>query len=105
MAHFPDMRAHKERRDVMLLFDEGVGLAIRKASEEDGGEGGVHLVKAARTVRRGMLNMNSSRFVGSFEEGCQGVSIPKSLLVFVGAVWFLMVPVLRRIHTQHHKQH
>lgn len=63
----------------------------------------VPLVKGARIVRREMLNINSSRVDGSFEEGCQEASISKSLLAFVGMI--LDGPNnLRHNQNQHHKQ-
>lgn len=38
LAHFPDMRAHQEGRNVLVLFHKDVALAIRRAFEEDGDE-------------------------------------------------------------------
>jgi hypothetical protein len=35
LAHFPDMRAHDEGRDVLLMFDYDIGPAVLKACQTD----------------------------------------------------------------------
>ena len=52
LAQFPDMRANTKGRDVLLIFEEGVGDALTKACELDSDTDVVHLARAAQTVRR-----------------------------------------------------
>ncbi len=78
LAHFPDLRAQSKGRDVVLAFDEDIGLALGKACEQDSDSDAVHL---AQIVRRCMFN--SKPFTGSFEENCQSKSVPHSLLALV----------------------
>ena len=35
VAHFPDLKAYKEGRDVLLAFDRDMGAALRKFYKED----------------------------------------------------------------------
>ncbi|KAG0714703.1 hypothetical protein GWK47_001512 [Chionoecetes opilio] len=43
LAYFPDMEAHKQGRDVVLISHEDVGQALRKACEHDADGDAVHL--------------------------------------------------------------
>ena len=57
LAYFPDMEAHKQGRDVVLVCNKDVGSAIRKACERDVDNDAVHLAKAANIVRRDMFKL------------------------------------------------
>ena len=35
LAYFPDMQAHTKGRDVLLVFDKDIGVALTKTCEED----------------------------------------------------------------------
>ena len=85
MAHFPDMVAFSEGRDVLLTFRGDVGTALVKACREDRDEDGQCLVKSANILRRDMECKNSL-FTGSFDEGCQISSVPPTLLSFIKMV-------------------
>lgn len=79
MSHIHDIEAHRDGRDVYLAFNKYIGLAIRRAFDEDPDDAGIHLVKGASIVRKYMLNM-TNKFERSFKEGCQESSIPEPLL-------------------------
>ncbi|KAJ8050258.1 hypothetical protein HOLleu_03392 [Holothuria leucospilota] len=85
LAYFPDMEAHKQGRDVVLISNEDVEPALRKACEHDADGDAVHLVRAASIVRRDMFKMKN-QFGGSFEPNNQEDSVPLSLLALVARV-------------------
>ena len=64
------------------MYDTDIGNALRKACQSDQDNGTMHLAEAARLVRKDILNINMS-FNGSFEQGCQEASVPKSLVTFI----------------------
>ena len=82
LTHFPGMKAHTQGRDVVLVFDEDVGAALRKACEHDADSDAVHLARAAKIVRRDIFQMKME-FNGSFPTECQEQSVPTSLLALV----------------------
>ena len=81
LAQFPDMRAHTNGRDVLLIFEEGVGDALTKACELYSDNDVVHLARAAQTVRRHIFE-EGEPFNG-FTEGCQEDDVPSLLLALV----------------------
>ena len=85
MAYFPDMKAHTQGREVVLVFDEDVGAALRKACEHDADSDAVYLARAATIVRRDMFQ-TKMEFNGSFHTECQEQSLPTSLLSLVAMV-------------------
>ena len=85
LTHFPDLRAYREGRDVLLAFTNDLGFALRKACHEDYDEEAICLARAAKIVRRDMLHLQAE-FTGSFEEECQIKSVPHSLLTLVGMI-------------------
>lgn len=85
LAYFPDMQAHKQGRNVILIFNEDIGSALRKACEHDADNDAVILVKAANIVRRDMFEMQN-HYSGSFGISCQEKSVPNSLLALVAMV-------------------
>ncbi|KAG0694558.1 hypothetical protein GWK47_027185 [Chionoecetes opilio] len=85
LAYFPDMDAHKQGRDVVLISHEDVGQALRKACEHDADGDAVHLARAANIVRRDMFKMKN-QFGGSFEPNSQEDYVPVSLLALVAMV-------------------
>lgn len=84
LAHFPDLRAQGQGRDVVLAFDEDIGLALGKACKYDSDSDAILLARAAQVVCRHMFN--SKPFTGSFEEHCQLKSVPHSLLALISMV-------------------
>lgn len=85
LAYFPDMEAHKQGRHVILISNKDVAAAMMKSCEHDLDGDAVHLARAAKIVRRDMLNMEN-QFCGSFEPNSQEESVPKSLLALVAMV-------------------
>ena len=79
------MEAHKKGRDVILIFNEDVGAALKKACEHDADHDAVHLAKAANIVRRDMFK-HRNQFDGSFGSTCQETSVPVSLVALVAMV-------------------
>ena len=87
LNYVPDMNAHKQGCDVVLVSIEDVGAALRKACEHDTDNDAVHLARAANIVRRDMLKMKQD-FSGSFDAKCQEKSVPVSLLSLVAMVLY-----------------
>ena len=85
LGYFPDMEAHKQGRDIVLVCNEDVGSALSKACEHDGDNDAIHLARAANIVRRDMFKMKN-QFSGSFGTKCQEDSVPVSLLTLVAMV-------------------
>ena len=55
LAHFPDLKAYKEGRNVVLAFDREIGAALRKFCKEDFDDGAICLARAAKIVRIDIL--------------------------------------------------
>ena len=87
LSYFPDMYAHTQGRDVVLVCNKDVGAALRKACEHDTDNDAVHLARAAKIVRRDMLKLKNE-FSGSFDTQCQEKSVPVSLLALVSMVLY-----------------
>lgn len=87
LSHFPDMEAHKQGRDVILVCNEHVGSALGKACEHDADNDAVHLARAANIIRKDMFDM-SQKFDGSFNPLSQQESVPVSLLCLVAMVLY-----------------
>ncbi len=66
LNYFPDMDAHKQGRDVVLVCKKDVGAELWKACEQAADKYCVHLVRAASIGRRGMCKMKQG-FTGSFD--------------------------------------
>ena len=69
LAHIPELKAYKEGREVLLAFDSDMGYAIHKFCDEDYDSEAICLAKAAKIVRRDMLELRAM-FTGSL---CRGV--------------------------------
>ena len=65
LSYFPDMETHTQGREVVLIFNKDVGIALGKACEHDTNSDAVHLARAATIVRRDMFNKRRE-FNGSF---------------------------------------
>lgn len=79
LTQIPQLKEHKQGREILLAFDSDVGNALKKAYETNYDDEAIILARAARIVRRDMLNTTST-FNGSFKPDCQKDSIPTSLL-------------------------
>lgn len=85
LSHFPDMRATKKGRNILLVFHQDIGSALAKVCTEDSDRDAVHLPRAAQIVRRELFD-KSKPFDGSFSETCQEESVPNSLLSLVNMI-------------------
>lgn len=85
LAHIPELKAYKEGREVLLAFDSDMGYAIHKFCDEDYDSEAICLAKAAKIVRRDMLELRAM-FTGSFDQDCQQKSVPSSLLALVDMI-------------------
>ncbi|VDH99471.1 Hypothetical predicted protein [Mytilus galloprovincialis] len=85
MEAFPDLQAHKQGRDVLLLFNDDVGATIKLATRTNYDDEAMILYKAAQIVRKDMMAMQYI-FNGTFETGCQQNSVPQSLKTIVGMI-------------------
>ncbi|KAG0715668.1 hypothetical protein GWK47_011424 [Chionoecetes opilio] len=50
LSVLPDLRAHSQGRDTLLLFEKDIGPALKKACDHD--SDAMHLVRAAQVARR-----------------------------------------------------
>ena len=85
LANIPDIRAHKQGRDVLLVFEGDIGLVLKKSCESDFGEEAIILAKTADIVRRDMLT-HKAAFNGTFSQCEQEEAVPKSLTTLVGMI-------------------
>lgn len=83
LTQFPELKANKHGRDVLLAFNEDIAAALNRAHETDYDDEAIVLAQASQIVRRDMLNMKSEEFSGIFELECQHDSIPQSLVTLV----------------------
>ena len=84
LSYISDMDAHKQGRDVVLICNEDICTALKKACEGDTDMDAIYLAEAAKLVRRDLLKIKSE-FTGSYEE-CHENSVPVSLLALVSMV-------------------
>ena len=69
LAHFPDIHALQDRRDILLGFNNQLGGALKNAYQENYDDEAVHLARAAQIVRRDILKI-TSKSSGSFDKAC-----------------------------------
>ncbi len=79
------MECHKQGRNLVLIGNEHIGSALSKACEYNADNNSVILARAAKIVRRDMLQLKN-KFNGSFDTKCQEKSVPSSLLTLVSMV-------------------
>ena len=82
LGQFPDMTESKLGRQVLLAFNNDIGVALKRAYENNYDDEGICLSKAASIVRRDMFRLKS-HFTGSFHEQCQSESVPGTLLALI----------------------
>ena len=85
LAYLPGIRAYRQGREVVLSFDNDVGLALMNSCLSNFDDDGICLGKAAEIIRRDIMSMQSA-FDGSFASGCQEASVPKSLVALVSMI-------------------
>ena len=82
LKELPELEAHKKGRDVLLAFQDDVGLTL---SESCVYSDAIVLSKAAKILRRHMLD-HKILVDGTYNMDCTEEAIPPSLLQFVGMV-------------------
>ncbi|CAC5382291.1 unnamed protein product [Mytilus coruscus] len=82
LAAIPDLQSHKQGRDVLLIFNEDVGEALKQATSYSCDDEGIIIAKAAKIVRRDMFDTRYS-FTGTFNDSCQHESVPQTLVSLV----------------------
>ena len=80
LAHFPDLQAHKEGRDVLLVFNEDIGPAVKKACDIDADADAIHLARASIIIRREIFKMKAAF---TFESQCQESSVSNPLVALL----------------------
>lgn len=83
LSVLPDLTAHSEGRDTLLLFNKDIGPALMKACDHD--SDAIHLVRAAQVVRREMFETRFT-FDGAFQADSQKDSVTPSLLALVNMI-------------------
>ena len=84
LSALPDLTAHVQGREILLTFEEDIGLALIKAC--DGDSDAVHLMRAAQVIRKELLNIKIKQFDGFFTGECQRDFVPSSLLALVNMI-------------------
>ena len=64
LGYFPDMEAHKQGRNTVIISNADVGSALSKACEHDDDNDAAHLARAASIIRRDMFKI-MNQFTGS----------------------------------------
>ena len=85
LAAIPDLTAHTQGKHILLVLNDTIGDAIRKACEQDYASEALHLARAAKIVRRDMFSIQQS-FKGAFEIDCQKKLVPPSVLLLVSMI-------------------
>ena len=75
----PELTSYKDGREVLLAFNEDIAAVLKKATENNIDSEAMLIAKAANIIRRDLLNMEKSKFRGTFEANCQEDSVPQSL--------------------------
>lgn len=65
LSALPDMQAHKQGRDVLLIFKDDVCEVLKRATFLNRDDEGIILAKASKIVRRDMFE-TKYRFTGTF---------------------------------------
>ena len=85
LAHFHDLRAYQEGRDIFLAFNEQVTGALKDAGMESLDAEAIYLAKAAKIICQDMFKTTTA-FCNSFDEDCQVKSVPQSLLALISMI-------------------
>lgn len=75
----PELTSYKDGRVVLLAFNEDIAAVLKKATENNIDNEAMLIAKTANIIRWDLLNIEKSKFHGTFEANCQEASIPQSL--------------------------
>ena len=83
MANIPGLTAHKQGKEVLLIFKEDIGSAL-SISNDQSDEKALCLAQAAKIIREDILSSeNKTVFGGKFHIGCERDSVPCTLVALV----------------------
>ena len=85
LSVYPDLRAHLQRRNVMLSFNDDIGDALKKACYHDSDNDDMHLAQAAKVVRKEMFSQ-AFPFNGTFTDEYLQTAVPRLLLALVNMI-------------------
>ena len=87
LASVPDLQAFQQGRDILLAFNNEIGVVLGKVLNSDADDDAKHLARAAAIVRKEMsrtkLNFNSE-----FSPSCQEEAAPSSLKSLVQMILY-----------------
>ena len=87
LASVPDLQAFQQGRDILLAFNNEIGVVLGKVFDSDADDDAKHLARAAAIVRKEMsrtkLNFNSE-----FSPSCQEEAAPSSLKSLVQMILY-----------------
>jgi hypothetical protein len=72
-------------RDVLLVFEDDIGLALKQATERDFDSEAMTLLRATNIICRD-IKAKKNTFGGGFENRCQQEAVPESLKTLVGII-------------------
>ena len=75
----PELTSYKDGWEVFLAFNEDIAAVLKKVIENNFNSEEMLIAKAANIIRWDLLNMEKSKFHGTFEANCQEDSVPQSL--------------------------
>ena len=87
LVNFPELQAFKEGRDILLIANDDIGIALRKAYENDAEDEAITLARAARIIHKEVIN-TKAQFSGTFSGNCQMEAIPRSLGTLVAMMLY-----------------
>ncbi len=82
LQQISDLRAKQQGREVLLIFQQDVGKAIKQALSYQNDCEAIHLVRAAQIVRKHIFE-NKYEFTRTFPQDCEADAIPPSLYALV----------------------
>jgi len=82
LAAIPDLRSQTEGRDILLVYDEDIGTALKQACNDDCDSDALNLAKASNIIRRDVIELTQS-FNGRFPVDCQENAVLQSLAALV----------------------
>ena len=85
LARIPGLQAHKQRRDVLLAFNDDVRSALKQVYENDFDDEAIILLRGTNIIRGDILS-TCVKFDRKFHTGCQQDSVTDSLKTFIGIV-------------------
>lgn len=80
----PDLTAHKDGREVYIVFSVDLAAFIKRAREKNHDDEAMVISRAAKIIRRDLLDMEKMKYSGTFHENCQENSVPQSLRYVIG---------------------